>query len=366
MVLVPRRRPATDPAGGTGGGPRRGCSPSTSRPRPRRTATSRSRSTPRTVRWSTTSPSRWSGPTTARTSIPATRPTPSPAARTAPRWRSGFQVVLIVGQTDVIVPENLSAAANYNCVRCLTYALASQLVLTLDGPLSADGMARLNELWQQIADFGQEPAEGPALGNPGTAERLQAADHGRHQEPIPMRRPGNPVRHRPPHRPRRRARRRRSTPAAVPGGHRDHRRRPAAPPRPRPGHWPAHPSRTGPPARPPAGSGHAVAGPTATPGRRRVRTTADAPAQLPGAGPRPPDEPLRRGHLASAEYRQRRPPRPADALGWTLTGRRDFHSSVEDGVDDLRGPLALVVPFVHLPWIPAACPAVRTARPRRC
>ena len=48
----------------------------------------------------------------------------------------GFQVVLIVGQADVVVPENLSAAANYNCVRCLTYALASQLVLTLDGPLS--------------------------------------------------------------------------------------------------------------------------------------------------------------------------------------------------------------------------------------
>lgn len=46
----------------------------------------------------------------------------------------GFQVVLIVGQADVVVPENLSAAANYNCLRCLTYALASQLVLTLDGP----------------------------------------------------------------------------------------------------------------------------------------------------------------------------------------------------------------------------------------
>lgn len=67
----------------------------------------------------------------------------------------GFQVVLIVGQTDVIVPENLSAAANYNCVRCLTYALASQLVLTLDGPLSADGMTKLDALWQQIADFGR-------------------------------------------------------------------------------------------------------------------------------------------------------------------------------------------------------------------
>ena len=68
----------------------------------------------------------------------------------------GFQVVLIVGQANVIVPENLSAAANYNCVRCLTYALASQLVLTLDGPLSADGMTKLDALWQQIADFGRD------------------------------------------------------------------------------------------------------------------------------------------------------------------------------------------------------------------
>ncbi|MDQ0755320.1 hypothetical protein [Arthrobacter sp. B3I4] len=67
----------------------------------------------------------------------------------------GFQVVLIVGQADVVVPENLSTAANYNCLGCLTYALASQLVLTLDGPLSADGMTRLNALWQQIAEYGR-------------------------------------------------------------------------------------------------------------------------------------------------------------------------------------------------------------------
>ena len=67
----------------------------------------------------------------------------------------GFQVVLIVGQADVIVPENLSTAANYNCVRCLTYALASQLVLTLDGPLSPEGMSRLSVLWQQIAEYGR-------------------------------------------------------------------------------------------------------------------------------------------------------------------------------------------------------------------
>jgi putative peptide zinc metalloprotease protein len=73
----------------------------------------------------------------------------------------GFQVVLIVGQTDVIVPENLSAAANVNCLRCLTYALADQLVLTLEGPLSTDGTARLNELWQQIADFGRNLQQVP-------------------------------------------------------------------------------------------------------------------------------------------------------------------------------------------------------------
>ncbi|MDR6416974.1 hypothetical protein [Pseudarthrobacter sulfonivorans] len=67
----------------------------------------------------------------------------------------GFQVVLIVGQADVIVPANLSAAANYNCLRCLTYALATQLVLTLDGPLSDGSTARLNALWAEIAEFGR-------------------------------------------------------------------------------------------------------------------------------------------------------------------------------------------------------------------
>jgi putative peptide zinc metalloprotease protein len=67
----------------------------------------------------------------------------------------GFQVVLIVGQADVVVPENLSAAANYNCLECVTYALASQLVLTLDGPLSDAGMASLQALWAEIAEYGR-------------------------------------------------------------------------------------------------------------------------------------------------------------------------------------------------------------------
>ncbi|MEZ2387930.1 hypothetical protein AB6813_00030 [bacterium RCC_150] len=65
----------------------------------------------------------------------------------------GFQVVLIVGQANVIIPQNLAEAANFNCVRCLTYALADQLVLTLDGPLSPSGTEQLAKLWDEIGNF---------------------------------------------------------------------------------------------------------------------------------------------------------------------------------------------------------------------
>ena len=58
------------------------------------------------------------------------------AATTAPPSRSAFQVVLVTGDNHVAVPQNLSAAVNYDCVNCLTYALATQLFVTLDGPLS--------------------------------------------------------------------------------------------------------------------------------------------------------------------------------------------------------------------------------------
>lgn len=64
-----------------------------------------------------------------------------------------FQVLLIVGQAHVIVPQNISAAVNYNCVSCLAQALAVQLVLTLPDNPSAAEVQDLNALWQQIQDF---------------------------------------------------------------------------------------------------------------------------------------------------------------------------------------------------------------------
>ena len=64
-----------------------------------------------------------------------------------------FQVVLIVGQANVVVPQNISAAVNYDCVSCLAQALAEQLVVTLPNNPSPAEMQQLTALWQQIQDF---------------------------------------------------------------------------------------------------------------------------------------------------------------------------------------------------------------------
>jgi putative peptide zinc metalloprotease protein len=73
----------------------------------------------------------------------------------------GFQVVLVLGDNHVAAPQNISAAVNYNCVNCLTYALAIQLFVTLDGPLSDAATAELDALWRQISDFGTHITEVP-------------------------------------------------------------------------------------------------------------------------------------------------------------------------------------------------------------
>jgi putative peptide zinc metalloprotease protein len=73
----------------------------------------------------------------------------------------GFQVVLVSGDNHTAVPQNISGAVNYNCVDCLTYALATQLFVTLKGPLSQAGMADLAKLWQEIARFGANIADVP-------------------------------------------------------------------------------------------------------------------------------------------------------------------------------------------------------------
>ena len=71
-----------------------------------------------------------------------------------------FQVVLVVGDNHVAAPENLAGALTSDCVNCLTYALAKQLFVTLDGPLSDAAMAELDALWAEIAAYGDSIAAG--------------------------------------------------------------------------------------------------------------------------------------------------------------------------------------------------------------
>jgi putative peptide zinc metalloprotease protein len=66
-----------------------------------------------------------------------------------------FQVVLLVGSVDVVVPQNIAAAVNYACVRCVTVALATQLVVSLDGPLDADGERALAEIWAELQELAE-------------------------------------------------------------------------------------------------------------------------------------------------------------------------------------------------------------------
>ena len=62
-----------------------------------------------------------------------------------------FQVVLIMDDAQVVVPQNLSVSANYDCYRCITAAIASQLVLSVQEEPGGGGPAR--------AGRGVEPAD---------------------------------------------------------------------------------------------------------------------------------------------------------------------------------------------------------------
>ncbi len=72
-----------------------------------------------------------------------------------------FQVVLTLGDTATAVPQNIAVALTSGCVNCLTYALAVQLFVTLDGPLSTQAMAELDTLWAEIAAYGDHLGEVP-------------------------------------------------------------------------------------------------------------------------------------------------------------------------------------------------------------
>ena len=66
-----------------------------------------------------------------------------------------FQVVLIMSDARVVVPQNLSVAANYDCYRCITAAIASQLVLSVQETPGEDKLLALVEVWDRLTEFGE-------------------------------------------------------------------------------------------------------------------------------------------------------------------------------------------------------------------
>jgi putative peptide zinc metalloprotease protein len=66
-----------------------------------------------------------------------------------------FQVVLIIGNAHVIVPKNVSAAVAYNCISCLTAAIAIQLDISLTAAPHGSPAAQLAALWKQVRAFGK-------------------------------------------------------------------------------------------------------------------------------------------------------------------------------------------------------------------
>ena len=67
-----------------------------------------------------------------------------------------FQVVLIMDDAQVVVPQNLAVSANYDCYRCITAAIASQLVLSVTEEAGEEDLRALGEVWSRLIEFAQE------------------------------------------------------------------------------------------------------------------------------------------------------------------------------------------------------------------
>jgi putative peptide zinc metalloprotease protein len=64
-----------------------------------------------------------------------------------------FQVVLVLDDAQVVVPQNLAVAANYDCYRCITAAIASQLVLSVQEEPGEEELLALSQIWNQLVAF---------------------------------------------------------------------------------------------------------------------------------------------------------------------------------------------------------------------
>ena len=66
-----------------------------------------------------------------------------------------IQVVLVIGDPNVVTPTNLALAYNYECTMCETLASAYQFVLGTGGPVhfSPEGQKAINEIRKELHDL---------------------------------------------------------------------------------------------------------------------------------------------------------------------------------------------------------------------
>ena len=88
-----------------------------------------------------------------------------------------FQVVLIMDDAQVVVPQNLAVAANYDCYRCITAAIASQLVLSVQEEPGEEELLALGEVWSQLIEFASDDHLALAHGDHRAARGRQGRDH---------------------------------------------------------------------------------------------------------------------------------------------------------------------------------------------
>ena len=210
-----------------------------------------------------------------------------------------FQVVLIMDDAHVVVPQNLAVSANYQCYRCITAALASQLVLSVEKTPGESELRALGDVWARLIAFGRQITAYSLTEIASQLEQFQSRDH---HDPRRGRDPCRPT-PRPPRPPARSRRAARPRPPA---------RRRRRPPRPRP-----------PTAAPPTARRRRRpsrrAGPDANAPSAPTTTAAPAPAPCQNRPTR--SRPARRPRRPRPR-RSTTPPRPVRRSGWRRGGRR--------------------------------------------
>jgi putative peptide zinc metalloprotease protein len=89
-----------------------------------------------------------------------------------------FQLVLVVGQSDKIMPINVAEALNLQCPSCITTAIAKQIVISVQSQPSDELLQQLTAALQQLdaIDPGDSPADVLAQVNAVTDAIQQALD----------------------------------------------------------------------------------------------------------------------------------------------------------------------------------------------